>query len=395
MLDSVIPITDLIVAVDTGSIDDTINKIYQFGKENNIPAYVFDRPFDNFCNSRNYALKKLIEVVHQLNWNLDSTWGFTLDCDEVMNFSSTFSKEDITLDFHNVIVIDEKIQFKRNLLFRLSKDFIWEGPIHEFIKYDFNSASQSVIRDIIVTHGHDGSSWKGDLESKFLNYANHLQKHIEEGHRDIRWSFYIGESYSAAAHQCKHRERKRELLLMALKKYEETISQKIESRDERYLLYSSIADTKSLLNYGEEEVRYAFLKAYSMDKRHAEPFKKIIEIYLKNDQWQIAYIYSLFATSIYHGEAPKENDISKLEAAIYQWKLMYYHAIICLHTYRTKECLHSLSKIKEVVKEHPEYFNSRTIVSINSMLLQANFLLAKYFVYSFLKNCLTLFRVCL
>jgi glycosyltransferase involved in cell wall biosynthesis len=47
MLNSVKTITDLIVVVnDTGSTDGTQELIKKFGLENNIPTYVFERPFD-------------------------------------------------------------------------------------------------------------------------------------------------------------------------------------------------------------------------------------------------------------------------------------------------------------------------------------------------------------
>ena len=53
MLNSCKSITDLIVATDTGSTDNTIELIQKFGQENNIPTYVFQRPFDDFEKSRN------------------------------------------------------------------------------------------------------------------------------------------------------------------------------------------------------------------------------------------------------------------------------------------------------------------------------------------------------
>ena len=48
MLESCKGITDLIVVNDTGSTDGTQDIIKNFGKENNIPTYVFERPFDDF-----------------------------------------------------------------------------------------------------------------------------------------------------------------------------------------------------------------------------------------------------------------------------------------------------------------------------------------------------------
>ncbi len=66
MLASTLPIVDLIVASDTGSTDDTIDIIRKFGLENHIPTYIFERPFDDFGSSRNFALAKLKETVADL-----------------------------------------------------------------------------------------------------------------------------------------------------------------------------------------------------------------------------------------------------------------------------------------------------------------------------------------
>ena len=65
-------------------IDNTIEVIMEFGQKNNIPTYCFEREFDNFSNSRNYALEKLKEVVSELNWNPNDVYHYWIDCDEVM-----------------------------------------------------------------------------------------------------------------------------------------------------------------------------------------------------------------------------------------------------------------------------------------------------------------------
>jgi len=59
MLESCKSVTYLIVATDTGSDDGTQDIIRKFVEENNIPTYVFDRPFDNFEKSRNFSMDKL------------------------------------------------------------------------------------------------------------------------------------------------------------------------------------------------------------------------------------------------------------------------------------------------------------------------------------------------
>ena len=50
MLNSIKPIVDGIVVIDTGSTDDSIEKVRKWGEDNGIETYVFERPFDNFEN---------------------------------------------------------------------------------------------------------------------------------------------------------------------------------------------------------------------------------------------------------------------------------------------------------------------------------------------------------
>ena len=70
MLDSIKSILDGICIVDTGSTDNSIDLVKKWGHDNNIETYVFERPFDNFENSRNYSFEKAREIF--LNKNEDN-----------------------------------------------------------------------------------------------------------------------------------------------------------------------------------------------------------------------------------------------------------------------------------------------------------------------------------
>ncbi len=105
MLDSVKPVTDLIVAVDTGSNDNTIALIREFRDKNNIPTYVFERPFDNFGDSRNFALDKLRSTIVMLAWDPKLVWAIRMDCDEVLLFSENFKKETVSCDLCSAALV--------------------------------------------------------------------------------------------------------------------------------------------------------------------------------------------------------------------------------------------------------------------------------------------------
>ena len=63
MLNSIKPIVDIVCLADTGSTDDTIEVVKNWGTQNNIETHVFERTFDNFENSRNYSIQMAREVT--------------------------------------------------------------------------------------------------------------------------------------------------------------------------------------------------------------------------------------------------------------------------------------------------------------------------------------------
>ena len=56
MLNSIKNIVDGVVVIDTGSTDNSVEIVKQWGIDNNIEVNVFERTFDNFENSRNFSI---------------------------------------------------------------------------------------------------------------------------------------------------------------------------------------------------------------------------------------------------------------------------------------------------------------------------------------------------
>jgi glycosyltransferase involved in cell wall biosynthesis len=97
MLDSIKSIVDIICLVDTGSTDNTIEVVKNWGAQNNIETHVFERVFDNFENSRNYSIQVAREVTKDRG---NDYWGFWLDADETIEILPTFNKAGINKDLY-------------------------------------------------------------------------------------------------------------------------------------------------------------------------------------------------------------------------------------------------------------------------------------------------------
>ncbi len=88
-----------------------------------------------------------------------------------------------------------------------------------------------------------------------------------------------------------------------------------------------------------------------MDKRHGEPICAIVAAYIKERQWQTAYLFSAFGLANYHDRKPVEDDIEDVEDGLYEWRLLFFHAVICAKTGRLQESSTGLSNLRLVYKK--------------------------------------------
>ncbi|HXB34171.1 MAG TPA: glycosyltransferase family 2 protein [Puia sp.] len=370
MLQSALPLTDLIVAVDTGSEDNTISVIQEFGRRNNIPTYLYLRPFDNFGNSRNFALDQVKQVVRELNWPLESTWAFFIDCDEILEFNGAFSKHDIGSDIYFIGLTEGDILCKRNFMINLAKDFRWEGPIHEYISIPDQTVSADYINEARIVARSLGASWKGNIEDKYLQYAGKLIEYVNDGHKNFRWLRFIGESYSTAALATPSKERAKRWFLEAERYYQAALSADPKEHHARYVLYDRLAETKSSLGRKWSNIREDFLNAHAADPRHGEPFLGVIKEYVRQRRIEQAYLYSSFAVSEYHGRVPTGFDMGHIQTSVYTWELLFYHLLICTSSGRIVESKRYYDQLRKILKDKLLRFNIKELIAIRMLLLQ-------------------------
>src|ERR1035437_43871 len=151
MLDSIHTILDYVAIVDTGSTDGTQDIIRDYCKEKNIPCEVIDRPFDNFENSRNAAMKLL---------GTKTDYGIWLDADEELVIEKNFNKSGINKDLYMMTTYIASMKYTRNEIYRTSKPFRFYGPCHEFIVCDDPGITSGIIEGLNVQVKMDGASWK-------------------------------------------------------------------------------------------------------------------------------------------------------------------------------------------------------------------------------------------
>lgn len=200
---------DYVVIVDTGSEDDTYDKIqayidnvYEDKLIDDKPKYYLskydsNKPF-SFSEARNTALRKAKYILDENNENPDNVIFISMDFDEFLFPGSIekLSKIDKKESF-DVIKIFSISPLENTSMFVDTKihryNFEWYRSIHETIRHTKKKHSEWIIRteeDIKYNHIQD--------TTKKRNYYEMLQESYKEDPHDIKTLIYL--SWEAALH---------------------------------------------------------------------------------------------------------------------------------------------------------------------------------------------------
>jgi len=365
MLNSIKSIIDGVVVIDTGSTDDSIKIVENWGKENDIETYVVERAFDNFENSRNASFDKAREVFLSKN-DGNVYYNFWLDFDEQLIVYPTFDKQKLDKDLYMFNTSIGAMKYTRNELCRLDKDFKFYGPVHEFIIYtgqDQITSGLAVGLDVDVRM--DGGSWKADVSEKYKNHANILEDYITKNN-DPRWVFYTAQSWHDAASIQNNREENEERWRRSIKYYRQRVARNDGYEEERYYCQLRIGSIMRIMEAPWEETHQELLKAYSLDPLRGESIKLIADHYLMMGEFNLAYLYTKFCKVNFHGKNPYPNRLLFIDESFYVWRILEVHAAACYYTGRVEEAKANYNELIDVLKKNPKMFSPEDIQKINA-----------------------------
>lgn len=364
MLNSIKGFADGICMVDTGSTDDSIEILKTWGKDNDIETYVYERPFDNFENSRNYSIQKAKEAFLSKK-DGHTYYGFWLDADEMLVIDPKFSKQKCVLDLYMFNTYIGPMRYTRNEFYRLEKDFQFYGPIHEFIVYRGTEKITSGLLDgLHVKVQMDGGSWKENISEKYRKHANVFEEYIQNN-KDPRWIFYTAQSWHDSASTTDKLENE-ERWRRALKHYKDRIAITEGYEEERFYSQYRVACVKRQLECAWPEVHNEALKAFSMDPLRAEPIKLIIEYYFMIGEWHLAYIYTKFCMDNFHNKNPYPKRLLFIDESLYTWRFLELHSASCFYTGKLEEAKVCYMQLKKLLADSPELFSPEDMNKIQS-----------------------------
>lgn len=319
-LNSVKPLIDYVVIVDTGSTDNTIDKINEWLFENKIKGIVLQEPWRDFSYNRSHALAE-IRKIEKIEYVL------MIDADEILKFDENFDfksiKQYLTKDIHSIECRHGSISYLRNSITKNNKSFCYKGVVHEFLHCNEIFVFGEVIRGIYNIPLQDSS--RNKISDKYRKDAEVLEEAIKN-EKDVsllsRYCFYLAQSYR----DCGEKEK-------AMHWYNERVKC-AGWNEEVYYSLLQISKIKEFLALSEDDIIQSYMKAHEVCPERIEAIFGAVMFCRKNSRYQQAYILAKHAKNI-----KVKQDGLFVENWIYDYGIDDELGVVCYWTGNYKEAI--------------------------------------------------------
>ncbi len=300
-LDSVRPIVDHWVIVDTGSTDGTQEMIREHFRD--VPGELIERPWVNFAHNRSEAL-----VYARGN----ADYVFVIDADEALEFDEGFELPKLVADAYHFEMLSGGIAYFKTQLVRDSLEWSFKSVVHEYI-YSERSRTEEILPGVRTLRFPDGARARDPLT--YRKDALLLETALLEEPENARYMFYLAQSYRDANEP-----------ELAINRYQKRAAMGGWIEEVWYSLYQ-IAEIKNRMKAPWPEVLDAYLTAFQTKPDRAGPLYKIGYHYQAQREFALAHLFFRQAISI---PFPK-NDRLFVEKSIYDYLTALEYAVACYY----------------------------------------------------------------
>jgi tetratricopeptide (TPR) repeat protein len=182
-LDSVRPLIDHWVIVDTGSSDGTQDLIREILAD--IPGSLYERPWKNFAHNRNEALQLAVGAADYLLF---------IDADDVLECEPHLDRTALGADAYEVEIRYAELSYRRVCLVATRLDWRWEGVVHEHLECG-RAFGRALLEGVTMRIVGGGARSRGTQFEKFARDARALEDALREEPGNTRNQFYLAQSY--------------------------------------------------------------------------------------------------------------------------------------------------------------------------------------------------------
>ncbi len=308
-LESVRPLIDRWLIVDTGSTDGTQDLIREILGD--IPGELVERPWKNFGHNRSEAITLA---------GTASDYLLFIDADDLFVVDEGFAMPALDAEAIDLLIEYGTLLYRRIAMVRTTRHWRYVGVLHEYPDCD-GEHSRAALDGLRIRIAGGGARSQVDQSRKFLADAELLEQGLRDEPDNARYAFYLAQSYrdagaldkSLAAYQ-----RRTAMTGFA----EEVFCARLES-----------ARLMRLLGHDEAQVIAAFLAAHEQRPSRAEPLGELAQHFREHGpRWHLAFLFANRARQL-----PVPDDLLFIERDWYEWRALDEYAIAAYWTGRFAE----------------------------------------------------------
>ena len=307
-VDSVKPLIDHWVIVDTGSTDGTQQIIKDALAD--VPGTLHEHPWKNFGHNRTEAIKLAAKEAEYI---------LTIDADEILECTDDFEFGTLTHDAYNIVKRCMGREYRVPNLVRAACDWHWEGVLHEQPE-SLKAKKYSNLDNIVINAPREGARSRDP--HTFKRDALLLEQDLLERPDNTRTVFYLAQSYRDA-----------EDYELAIRNYKKRATMG-GWREEVFISLYQIARLMIRQDKPWPECLEMYLIAHAHTPRRVEPLYHIGMSYARQKNWPLA---SLFLERAAEGRR-YDNGLF-IEADIYDWRAKMEAAVAAYWMGRHKQAI--------------------------------------------------------
>lgn len=307
-IDSVKPLIDHWVIVDTGSTDGTQQIIKDALAD--VPGTLHEHPWKNFGHNRTEAIKLAAK---------EADYILTIDADEILRWDDGFEFKTLTEDWYNIFKRSMGREYRVPNLVKAACDWRWEGVLHEQPESD-TAKTFGNLDNILIDAPREGARARDP--HTFKRDALMLEQDLLENPDNTRTVFYLAQSYRDA--------NDREL---AIRYYKQRATMG-GWREEVFMSIYQIAIQMMRLGEPWSKCLEMYLRAHAHTPSRVEPLYKIGMEYARQKNWPLA---SLFLERAAEGK--RYDNALFIEADIYDWRAKMEAAVAAFWMARHKQAI--------------------------------------------------------
>jgi glycosyltransferase involved in cell wall biosynthesis len=298
-LDSVRPIIDRWVIVDTGSTDGTQAVVREHLA--GIPGTLIERPWVDFAHNRSEALGYARGTADYL---------FVIDADEVLELDEGFMLPRLEADSYAAEMRYGGCTYLRRVIVRGDLPWRYRGVVHEYLECP-EARSEAFMPGLRIVPHRDGARARDP--HTYRRDALAIETALIDEPDNERYVFYLAQSYRDAGD-----------LELAVRHYRRRAEMGGWPEEVWYSLYQ-VAQLRERMGHPWPEVMEDYLRAHEARPDRAGPMFRIGVHYQQAGRHQLAHVFLSAAARVPYPAA----DRLFVERPLYEYGIAVEYAVAC------------------------------------------------------------------